>query len=549
MDNVINKMQRKPMATGIVCAVFLFLYFIVNTMTLPLDHNEHMYVTAAHLARNMEIYRDFAFLQMPYLPILYDAVFRVVQAEHLLLVSRLVTLFFTVACCWLLWILVFRITNDYAISHLSALVFGFSYFIQDIGAEAANYMMPMAATLLGMLIFQHVMKRPELRLPQMFCLGLTLALAVGAKLYYAPFIFPFLVCSVIFPRYEFAWKKVVEQAGPLLMGFLVGLFPVGHYLINYPDQFIFNNFDYHILNSHWRGFDPGFNIVQRLDSVVSIFLKYPANLAFAGILALIALNAFPDSLKKGVKGLMRDPMGALSAMLLITGLFVAVIPLPSFVYYFSAGFPFAIILGCVMLKRFPINRWAYLEKGLACLGLVVIIGSASVAFAERFGRFTRIESWTPVQVHAVSEKIRVELGADHKNGKIATLSPLYAVESGMQIYPEFATGPFIFRLGNLIDPATLSKVRGVSSHTLSALFENDPPLATIVGHEKNIEASLIAYSDRLSFRESRFGSLTMFTMESPVYGPHGPQRQDLQVEPEIRHGDDNNPPVFVGKSQ
>lgn len=531
MHDIIYKIDRNPLVTGLVCAGFLVFYLFLNAMTLPLDHNEHMYVTAGHLMKSNELYRDFAFLQMPYLPILYDAVFRVFQVDHLLLASRLCSLFFAIACCVAMWLIIYKETKNYAVSHLSTLIFGLSYFIQDISVEAANYMMPMCATLFAVLLYQDILENPELRLPKMYCLGLILALAAGTKLYYSAFFIPFLGCSAVYPLREDFSRKLIYQTAPLVVGFTVGLIPVIHYVSNYPEAFWFNNITYHFLNLQWRGFDPGLNIGYRIDSFLKVFLDYPSNLAFAGIVILIALNCLKASDSRKRIGYLDQPVTTLSFMLLIVGICVAITPLPIFMYYFAAAFPFAVIFGCCLLKRAPISCWSSFDKALVSVGILVMIGSASVTFSQRFGTFTRFGSWTPIQVHSVAHKIRSELGSQFGVGKMATLSPLYAVEAKLPIYPQFSTGPFVFRIGTLLSTHELDVVKGVSSQTLDRLFTKEPPAAIIVGNEPTIEASLEAHGKNNGSRETIFGSLTLFSTESQFSPIREPLIPDLKLEP------------------
>ena len=516
MNDIIRKIEDYPRATGSMCAGFLFLYFLVNTMTLPLDHNEHMYVTAGYLMRSMEIYRDFAFVQTPYLPILYDGLFRILRADHLLLVGRLTSLFFTIASCALLWLIVFRRTKSYAVSHISVMIFGCSYFIQDISGEAANYMMPMAAILLAALYYQHILEKPELRLPKMYCLGLILAVATGAKLYYSALFLPFLICTSMFPRRESFSQKFIGQTAPLVTGFVVGLIPMIHYVAHYAWSVWFNNVKYHILNLHWRGFNLGPNIEYRFSSLLDILLTHPSNLAFVVIFALILVKSFAASGYFKKNRLSDDPIAMLSAMSIVVGVFIGITPLPMFVYYFAAGFPFAVIFGCCLIERPLLLNWSVGEKSIAAVCIMLMIGSSSFVIYERLGAFRSMDSWTPFQVHQIAKNIKAELGSQFSNGNIATLSPLYAVEAKLKIYPQFSTGPFVFRIGNQLTSKEIVRVKGVSPLTLDSLLKNERPSAIIVGQEPDIEAALKDYGKENGFREADLGAIRLF-VENPSF--------------------------------
>ena len=51
-------------------------------------YDENMYISAGELIQNNSLYKDFAFLQMPYLPIVYGAIFKLMGTSyHLLILS------------------------------------------------------------------------------------------------------------------------------------------------------------------------------------------------------------------------------------------------------------------------------------------------------------------------------------------------------------------------------------------------------------------------------------------------------------------------------
>jgi len=62
-------------------------------MTKPLGRDEQMYCTGGVLlAQGKMIYRDFSYVaQLPYHPLLYAAIFRILNTNHYLLVGRMVS--------------------------------------------------------------------------------------------------------------------------------------------------------------------------------------------------------------------------------------------------------------------------------------------------------------------------------------------------------------------------------------------------------------------------------------------------------------------------
>jgi histidinol phosphatase-like PHP family hydrolase len=87
-------------------------------------------------------------------------------------------------------------------------------------------------------------------------------------------------------------------------------------------------------------------------------------------------------------------------------------------------------------------------------------------------------------------KLKQSLGA----GKVLTLSPVYPLEGGLYIYPALATGPFAWRTSNLISDEQRNRYNILSEVNLNAKMVNDPPVAILVGLERNIEDPLISYA-------------------------------------------------------
>lgn len=72
--------MKKNILIGCFFAAVIFLGLIgdfAKIMTL-LNHNEHMYITAGVLvSQNKILYKDFAYLQTPYLPLLYGGLYKI----------------------------------------------------------------------------------------------------------------------------------------------------------------------------------------------------------------------------------------------------------------------------------------------------------------------------------------------------------------------------------------------------------------------------------------------------------------------------------------
>jgi 4-amino-4-deoxy-L-arabinose transferase-like glycosyltransferase len=83
----------------ILILVFLSLAMLADSMTKPLGRDEQMYCAGGALMANGKmIYRDFSYpAQMPYHPLLYAALFRILNTTRYLLVGRIVSTFCDIA--------------------------------------------------------------------------------------------------------------------------------------------------------------------------------------------------------------------------------------------------------------------------------------------------------------------------------------------------------------------------------------------------------------------------------------------------------------------
>jgi len=91
----------------------------------------------------------------------------------------------------------------------------------------------------------------------------------------------------------------------------------------------------------------------------------------------------------------------------------------------------------------------------------------------------------------LASQTRVRVG----NGKVLTLAPIIPLEAGLDIYPEFVTGPFALRTAHLLDPADRVRFKMVSGTDLEELLRPAPPSAILVG-ETDKDDPLIQFAKR-----------------------------------------------------
>ncbi|HUP28463.1 MAG TPA: hypothetical protein VM409_08520, partial [Chloroflexia bacterium] len=107
--------------------------------------------------------------------------------------------------------------------------------------------------------------------------------------------------------------------------------------------------------------------------------------------------------------------------------------------------------------------------------------------------------WVPNRVHSIGEEIADLSGG----GKVATLTPLVPLEGGASIYEQLATGPFLWRVSDLLSSQDRKQMNILTQGQVDSLFQADPPRAILTGFEGQLEAPLTAYAAAHGYRQTR----------------------------------------------
>ena len=89
-----------------------------------------------------------------------------------------------------------------------------------------------------------------------------------------------------------------------------------------------------------------------------------------------------------------------------------------------------------------------------------------IVLALQIGRFL-IEAggklspplWTVAEIHQLSAAI----ASYAKGGAVATLYPALVLDAGSPVYPEFASSPYFFHVGDHLAPARFLELKGIDS--------------------------------------------------------------------------------------
>ena len=482
-----------------------------GTAMTEYDHNENTYVPqAVMLQQSKRLYTDFCYLQTPYLPHVYCAAFTLLGTTHYLLVAKVLTwIAFVIAGCFVF--LIARLLADGRIAYAILAMFLVNQFTLRTLHECSNYILPMATSLAATWLLLTAERSTGSRLLLLFTSGLMAGFSVGLKLYY--------VCPVLALAPGAYWVASenggVGGAGRVQRGCLgLAAFAAGGLLACAADgllyvsrlgpvlvrQFSLSSADDAEMLRAWlpsygakrqvqmdreglprrrHGFLYRCVVFGRVGVYFQTTRKKRASIAYGGrrerALATFCVSVLPLGL-------------ALAGMLCMS---------PMYSQYFAMPIPYMLFVLCWIYRAMSPGQRAYMLL-VAWAAIVVFF---PLGHAKDVISVFDTAQWTGLRIHRTSEQIRDILESKSASGRLATLQPLFAVESGIPIYPQLCTGPFVYVVGDMLTPDERKRYVATSPSDVDRLFGEEPPAAVLVGFYDIEDDPLKRYAIRNGYRE------------------------------------------------
>jgi hypothetical protein len=470
----------------------LLVVLVAAALRSDLDWDENMYLAAGVLSRDHVIYRDFAFLQTPYLPLLYGFVFRVTGTTHFLLAARLVNVVFA----WTLVVLAFAIARRAAgdaIGFCVAILIACNEIILLRLSTSCNDVLPMTASLGACLLLTQALADAdgaELAPWRTAAAGALLAIATGSKLYYAVTLPAAALVLCVLPTGVPVGRRLVQGVVPLAAGALVALAPILIMLARNWRVMAFDLVGYHLTNSRWRMLYPDPTPIPTRPIRVWRVASLPTNATLILLLVFFGLQ---------LRRRLRTPDSAwLFLSLTVACGLASLVPKPSWEHYFILPIPFAALLVAFLYAR--------LEPEQKTAALRVLVSAAVIAAIFGGMRLLRhMVVWRHLDDSLVAD---VHDDADHGlrplvgKGRVATLFPLCPIEAGASIYPQLATAAFTYRVGDMVPDDLSQAARITSPHRIAALLDAETPAGILVGFEPTheLEVPLVRWAEAHHYR-------------------------------------------------
>lgn len=472
------------------------------------DHNENMYVSAAVLLlKGKRLYTDFAYFQAPYLPYLYAAVLSATSPGHYLLLLRITTWILWLIACGLLFQSARAITLDVRMSLAAAAFFAENRFTLRILVESSNYVLPLTLHLAAVYFLLVALDRHR---PAngwlLFSAGVAAGLSVGSKLYYAAMIPPLLVGASTLRWTHAPTHRLRRHLLLIAGGFALALIPAGISAYRNISAAVFDNVGFHHMMSAEATLTglPRTSFNQKVHWLADQAIRTPSNLLLIALLLLSAILLFERDPRRQPRATpnslpVRTPAGpscilalATVAGSLVCGSAVVLYMTPLFPQYVALLIPYALLLLCILYRlSTPAARHhllvATVVSVLLCLHGSGILGALSTAI--------HMTHWVPVCLARDAQVIRASLEPGGTAGPIATLEPIFALEAGLPIYDELATGVFGYQVAHNLSSSDRRRLHLLSRYALDEAFRARPPAAILLtNYPESLQGPLRRYA-------------------------------------------------------
>jgi hypothetical protein len=498
--------EKMPVALvlvgGLICAVFLVLIWS-KAMSHGISHDEHQFIAPAVLLANEGLlpYRDFPIFHMPNLVLIY-AVFALFTDYYLLSATA-----FGAICAWIMVCVLFVRTAAWQESHRPSvrllIAAGFAVmlltsqnFIWTTG-RAWNHDFPVLMTVLAFVLHLRA-ARASKAWPWLLLSGACVGLAIGGRLTYLPLVAPFGL-AVFFIR-GISFRQKIVLGAVFGGGVLLALLPSFYFLWKAPEAFYFDNFKYPRL----RLLDPT-DVAQKTFTVKKKaqflwrYVALPNWPLFAAFLALglpVLVSRFRQIRKLEFEVILL----ALLLPFIVQG---CVSPSRTHTQHFYSLIPFLVLAAAYGFSR--LNPATMIGKGAAGVLAALVIVSSITGFPryDALRDLAPVSRWSPIQAHHAGIYLREKIG----DGKLLTYGPIGALEGGLRIYPETATGPFAIRLAHYVTDVELRRrLHFVTNEELPAFLAKDRPAAIQLGEEDpESEAPFRAFAEAHHYRLLEMG--------------------------------------------
>ena len=486
----------------VLALAYLFSVSLTWSLIGRINHDESQFMASAFLfySQGLHPYRDFAYFHMPNLVYIYSLFF---GTENPLLTARIFTAICGFGMCATLIYYgrhLLKGHNEWGrliIPIALAVILCHSYIYKISLYHVWNHASSALLTVLALTaITKWNLDKPDKS--YILFSGFTLGMAIGIRLSIAPLIVPFIYVILSRPDLTFAKRK-----SQLLLFTLAGSIanlPALYFLLLHFDSFWFGNLIYPQMNMAFYeeiGRTDAMGLLGKIEFFWKKVLRRHNEKLI--LLAMVpALILFLTSLISSQEK--RTNQSLFLIMTLIFSMVGSFAATPSQRQYYFILFPIAILL---TLQLYSLCKHRPLQ--LMLLGTVTAFTFVSFTTYSPYTMRGRLHGMLlgqeTVGISTFNQDIfylknRFQTS---RESKILTLSPVYPVNAGLDIYPQFTTGPFAWKTSHLIDKQRAQKQNLPIKEDLQIFMTQQPPAGILTGDEKQEDIPLIEAAIELNY--------------------------------------------------
>ena len=505
--------SRRPILFAALAVLLLALQFS-RSMYRDLDPDEHQFVAPpALLAQFHKLpYVDYPYFHMPDLVFIYAALtgwtsWKLLAARTISAICGTATAALLFAAGWRLldrsppktrWILAGGLTLIFINCRLFTYTSGWAW----------NHDSAVLCSLGAFLLHTRGMRRGVIG--SIAAAGFFTALAAGIRLTFAPIFLPLILSLLLGPS-----SLIRRQRGLALLlaaiAALVALSPAIWLATAAPQKFLFGNLGYPRLSTmYYAGWDHhGMTFTGKVLSMLEKFATDPGN-AFLLLAFIAAIFVFGSSDAR-VASSANDKTATQASQLrgefrlvlgMLTALWIGVMaPTPIQQQYNYMLVPFMVL--AIFYSFAAITSAAALQNCTRIITVAAII-IGGIGLPRWYWPVVDLplpSRWKPVMQHRMAQWIVSETGP---TARVLTIESAVPLEAGLEIYPQYAVGRFIFLVQRFQSPQLRQKYDIVGPDELPELLAQHPPDAVFARIQLHLQDQadepLILYAQRHHFR-------------------------------------------------
>jgi hypothetical protein len=453
-----------------IVIVFLSVSMLGNSMTKELGRDENVYCTAGYLTEQGKlIYRDFSYItHPPYYPLLLAMIYKAADTSYYLLAGRILSVICEVSILICIVAIIKSALKSYpkfaaVFSICALLIYAMNPFVIYAGGYAWNHSVVVLCVLFCLLLFTN-MDPEKMNFKRLFIIGAILTLAAFIRHTTALVYCVFAVTLLLMAPGRL--RKGKATALPFLAGSVVlAAWPL-IVISKAPEAFFLDIVRIPALNvAYLRETGIMYNKLY----LTKIALLDPSYIGLIILVIYIVVLRFVPADNPSTSDKRNERLFAA-----VAAVFIVIVFIPPMMWIQYWALPVAFIIVAIAQ---PLN---YL-----CNAVVKDPRKKRYLAAATILLFIAVG----MRVHKISVDIHSKIVA---GGPVLTLSPLYAIEGGSSIYPEFSAGPFVYRIADKLSESQRRIVHAVGPDELKKLVESNPPSAVILGTEpKQVEEPIL----------------------------------------------------------